>query len=126
MTRADRHLRANALVLAWLLAAAVVALLHRSVPGSGWLMVHLLLVGGVSTAILIWSQHFADTLIRRPGSPRGLTVRLALHTVGALGVIVGQAARRSRRRSGSPGRVAGRCRPASGTWRAGTWRPGCC
>jgi nitrite reductase (NO-forming) len=91
MTRADRHLRANALVLAWLLAAAVVALLHRSVPGSGWLMVHLLLVGGVSTAILIWSQHFADTLIRRPGSPRGLTVRLALHTVGALGVIVGQA-----------------------------------
>lgn len=89
MRRADRHLRANLLVLAWLASAAVVAALHRFVPESGWLMVHLLLLGGVSTAILIWSQHFADTLIRRPASPRALTLRLAVHTAGTLLVVGG-------------------------------------
>lgn len=92
MRRADRHLRANLLVLAWLAAAAVVAALHRFVPGSGWLMVHLLLLGGVSTAILLWSQHFADTLIRRPAPPRALTLRLAAHTAGTLLVVGGVAA----------------------------------
>lgn len=89
MRRADRHVRANLLVLAWLAAAAVVAALHRFVPASGWLMVHLLLLGGVSTAILLWSQHFADTLIRRPAPPRALTLRLAVHTAGALLVVGG-------------------------------------
>jgi nitrite reductase (NO-forming) len=89
MRRADRHLRANLLVIAWLVSAAVVAVAHRFVPEPGWLMVHLLLLGGVSTAILVWSQHFADTLVRRPGSTRALTVRLAVHTAGTLAVVAG-------------------------------------
>ncbi len=95
MTRASRHLRANLLVVAWLAAAAVVAVVavvHRFVPGSGWLMVHLLLLGGVSTAILLWSQHFADTLIRRPGDPRALWARLGAHTAGTLAVVGGMLA----------------------------------
>jgi nitrite reductase (NO-forming) len=82
-------LRANLLVVAWLASAAVVAVAHRFVPEPGWLMVHLLLLGGVSTAILVWSQHFADTLVRRPGSTRALTVRLAVHTAGTLAVVAG-------------------------------------
>lgn len=92
MSRASRHLRANLLVVAWLAAAAVVAVVHRFVPESGWLMVHLLLLGGVSTAILLWSQHFADTLIRRPGSPPALWVRLGVHTAGSLAVVGGMLA----------------------------------
>jgi nitrite reductase (NO-forming) len=94
MTRASWHLRANGLVLAWLLAAAVLTVVHRWVPAAQWLMVHLLLLGAVSTAILLWSQHFADTLLRQPapGGRRGLVVRLAAHTVGALLVVAGLAA----------------------------------
>ncbi|HYQ73589.1 multicopper oxidase domain-containing protein [Cellulomonas sp.] len=89
MRRADWHLRAHVLVLAWGVAAAAVALAHRWAPASGWLMVHLLLLGAASTAILVWSQHFADTLIRRAAPRRALLVRLAVHTGGALLVVAG-------------------------------------
>ena len=85
------HVRVNALVLAWLAAAAVVATAHRAIPAAPWLMVHLLLLGGVSTAILIWSAHFAEAVRRTPlpGGHRGQALRLALHTAGALAVVVG-------------------------------------
>ncbi|WP_273651678.1 multicopper oxidase domain-containing protein [Cellulomonas fimi] len=91
MTRASWHLRANALVGAWLVTAVVATLVHRNVPAAPWLMVHLLLLGAVSTAILVWSQHFADTLLRRPapGGRRGHTARLAAHTLGAVLVVAG-------------------------------------
>jgi nitrite reductase (NO-forming) len=54
-------------------------------------MVHLLLLGAVSSAVLIWSQHFADTLLRHPapGGRASLGWRLAAHTVGAVLVITG-------------------------------------
>ncbi|CAM5792393.1 multicopper oxidase domain-containing protein [Cellulomonas persica] len=93
MTRASWHVRANGLVLAWLVAAALLTVAHRWVPAAQWLMVHLLLLGAVTTAILLWSQHFADTLLRTPvpGGRRGLTARLAAHTVGALLVVAGLA-----------------------------------
>lgn len=93
MNRHGRHVRANGLVLLWLAAAAVVAVAHRWVPGAGWLMVHLLLLGGASTAILVWSQHFTDTLLRRAGSPRVLAARLAAHSLGAVLVVAGVAGR---------------------------------
>lgn len=91
MTRATWHLRVHALVAAWLVAAVVATLVHRQVAASGWLMVHLLLLGAASTAILVWSQHFADTLLRRPapGGRRGQVARLAAHTVGAVLVVTG-------------------------------------
>ncbi|WP_234346685.1 hypothetical protein [Cellulomonas timonensis] len=89
MNRAAWHLRANVVVLAWLAAAALATVVHREIAGSGWLMVHLLLLGGASTAILIWSQHFADTLLRHPASRRALLARLALHNAGAVAVVVG-------------------------------------
>ncbi|WP_281862203.1 multicopper oxidase domain-containing protein [Salana multivorans] len=90
-TRASLYVPANLLVLAWFVGAGVVTLGHRFVPEAGWLMVHLLLAGGVSTAILLWSQHFAETLLRRPapGGRRGLWLRLIGWTVGALLVTAG-------------------------------------
>jgi nitrite reductase (NO-forming) len=81
----------NGLVVLWLVAAAVVVLVHRFVPNGGWLMVHLLLLGAVSTAILVWSQHFADALLRRP-APGGRAfhgIRLLGHTLGAGLVVAG-------------------------------------
>ena len=65
MSRKRWYLLMNGLVSLWLVAAAVVVLVHRFVPNGSWVMVHLLLLGAVSTAILVWSQHFADTLLRR-------------------------------------------------------------
>lgn len=92
--RSRWHVRANAVVLAWLVAAAVVALAHRSVPSAEWLMVHLLLLGGASTAILVWSAHFAEAVRRRPlpGGHRHQAIRLAGHTAGSLAVVVGMTA----------------------------------
>ncbi len=54
-------------------------------------MVHLLMLGGVTAAILIWSAHFTQAL-RRRDLPTGLTgqaIRLAGHSIGAILVIVG-------------------------------------
>lgn len=85
------HIVSGMLVPAWLLAAVIATLLHRQLPASGWLLVHLLLLGAVSTAILIWSQHFADTLLRRKalGQRFSLGLRLAAHTIGAGLVMTG-------------------------------------
>jgi nitrite reductase (NO-forming) len=54
-------------------------------------MVHLTLLGAASTAILIWSQHFADTLLRHPapGDRRSLGGRLIAHTLGVIAVVAG-------------------------------------
>jgi nitrite reductase (NO-forming) len=91
MSRRLWHVLTGILVPAWLVAALVVALFHRYLPVAPWLMVHLLLLGAVSSAILIWSQHFADTLLRRaaPGGRTSLGLRLAVHTTGAVLVITG-------------------------------------
>ncbi|WP_087509049.1 multicopper oxidase domain-containing protein [Cellulomonas iranensis] len=89
MNRAAHHVRANALVLVWLVAAAVAALAHRWLPEAGWLLVHLPLLGAITTAILVWSQHFADTLLRSPAPRRALTWRLAAHTAGVLALVAG-------------------------------------
>ena len=91
MKRSDWHIRANAIVGFWLVAAAIAVIVHRFIPEDRWLMVHLVLLGAVSTAILIWSQHFAQTLLRSPNlkGRRGEGTRLAIHTAGALLVIAG-------------------------------------
>ncbi|GAA3736885.1 hypothetical protein GCM10022239_10870 [Leifsonia bigeumensis] len=91
MSRKLWYLLMNGLVALWLVAAAIIVLTHRFVPAGDWLMVHLLLLGAVSTAILVWSQHFADTLLRRP-APGGRAfhgMRLVGHTVGAGLVVAG-------------------------------------
>ncbi|WP_308467164.1 multicopper oxidase domain-containing protein [Rathayibacter soli] len=80
----------NSIVAAWLVAALVVMISQRGIPAADWLGVHLTLLGAASTAIIIWSQHFADTLLRRgAGAGRvGLSIRLGVHTAGAIAVVV--------------------------------------
>ncbi|KRE95048.1 copper oxidase [Nocardioides sp. Soil774] len=77
-------------VVGWLLAAVVVALVHRWVPEARWLLLHLLLLGAAGHAILVWSRYFADTLLRGPATPRReQSIRLATFDLGAIAVTVG-------------------------------------
>lgn len=94
MSRKRWYLLMNGLVAFWLVAASVIVIAHRFVPNGNWLMVHLLLLGAVSTAILIWSQHFADTLLRRaaPGGRVFHGIRLLGHTLGVATVVAGMVA----------------------------------
>ncbi len=91
MNRKRWYLLMNALVAFWLVAASAIIGAHRFVPQGNWLMVHLFLLGAVSTAILIWTQHFADTLLRRaaPGGRAFHGIRLLGHTVGVGLVVAG-------------------------------------
>ncbi len=90
--RAAWHLKANAGVLFWLLALLVVTVVHRYLPAAMWLLVHLLLLGAVSNAILVWSAHFADAMLRSKPTRFGVvgqTVRLWLLNVGVAAVVTG-------------------------------------
>ncbi|MBX6748073.1 MAG: multicopper oxidase domain-containing protein [Micromonosporaceae bacterium] len=89
--RAGWHRRAGLLPLAYLAGIVVVGLAHPFLPEWRWLAVHLLLLGAVTNAIVVWSAHFTAALLRipPPTSRRGETARLALLNVGVLAVLVG-------------------------------------
>lgn len=93
MTRSRWHTLTTSLVLGWIAAAGVVAALHRQIPAAPWLMVHLLMLGGVTTAILVWSWHFALALTRSPAPPsrRAEAARLAAANLGIVLVVGGVA-----------------------------------
>ncbi len=95
MNRSGWHLRAGAVVFAWLAALVVVAVAHRFLPLSGWLLVHLLGLGAAGNAILIWSRHFADALLRRPPDPARTAdvLRIAGFNAGAVAVVAGMLGR---------------------------------
>ncbi|HEY0775626.1 MAG TPA: copper oxidase, partial [Nocardioidaceae bacterium] len=79
-------------VLVWLLATVLASLVHPFVPAPRWLMIHLLLLGAVSHAILVWSRHFADALLHTPPAPNDRRVqssRLLLLNGGVLLVVAG-------------------------------------
>ncbi|MGP3733738.1 multicopper oxidase domain-containing protein [Streptomyces sp. GDS52] len=81
----------NAVVVGWLVLFAVAALVHPFVPAARWLLVHLLLLGAVSNAVVIWSGHFAASVLRLPEADRGApaALRLAGLNTGAVAVITG-------------------------------------
>ncbi len=77
-------------VVLWLVALVVSTLLHPVLPAPRWLMIHLLLLGAVSHAILVWSTHFAETLLHVPAASRRVqSARLATLDLGAVGVVTG-------------------------------------
>lgn len=55
----------------WFVAAIVLSVIHRWVPDADWLMLHLVLLGAASHAILVWSFHFAQTVLRAPATEAG-------------------------------------------------------
>ncbi|TQM55224.1 multicopper oxidase domain-containing protein [Humibacillus xanthopallidus] len=76
----------------WLTAALVVAALGRGIPAADWLVVHLVLLGAVTHAVMVWSTHFAQALLKTPPTLDGRRQqgrRLALLLVGSTLVFVG-------------------------------------
>ncbi len=77
-------------VVLWLLAAVASTLVHPWIPTPRWLMIHLLVLGAIGHAILVWSRYFADALLHAPPTRRRpQTVRLALFNAGTAAVVVG-------------------------------------
>ncbi|MGM7666273.1 multicopper oxidase domain-containing protein [Microbacterium sp. A93] len=90
-TRGFQPLRDLPTVL-WLLLVVAAALAHRELPAPRWLMIHLLLLGAVTHAILVWSQHFSFALLRTAPArqdQRHQMWRLTLANSGAALVITG-------------------------------------
>ncbi|MFL6078878.1 MAG: multicopper oxidase domain-containing protein [Ornithinibacter sp.] len=78
--------------LVWLGLAALVALVHPFVPASGWLMVHLVLLGALTHSAMVWSTHFTQALLKTPAEIDDRTQqnrRIALQLSGAAAVLVG-------------------------------------
>ncbi|WP_416985443.1 multicopper oxidase domain-containing protein [Streptomyces sp. T028] len=89
--RARWHLGVNAVVVVWLALFAAVGSAHHFLPHAFWLLVHALLLGAVTNAIVIWSGHFAASVLRLPEANRGApaALRLVCLNLGAVGVIGG-------------------------------------
>ncbi|MFE9094278.1 multicopper oxidase domain-containing protein [Streptomyces sp. NPDC007264] len=89
--RAAWHLGVNVVVAVWLALFAAGSLVHPFVPAARWLLVHLLLLGAVSNAVVIWSGHFAASVLRLPEAHRGApaVLRLACLNAGAVAVVGG-------------------------------------
>lgn len=76
----------------WLILLAVSTVIHQWVPAPRWLMLHLLFLGAISHAILVWSQHFAVALLHTPATKqdrRTQSWRLILVNLGTAVVVVG-------------------------------------
>lgn len=77
--------------LGYLLSIVVVGAAHPFLPHWRWLLVHLLLLGAATNAIVVWSTHFATAVLRVPGatSRRGEAARLVVLNAGVAGVLAG-------------------------------------
>ncbi|MFJ6070699.1 multicopper oxidase domain-containing protein [Streptomyces sp. NPDC093065] len=85
-----RHLAAHTLVAAWLLLAAAAAGAQQNLPVARWLAIHLFLLGAATTAVIVWSEHFAVALLHaRPPGRRGSDARLAGVNVAVVGILTG-------------------------------------
>jgi nitrite reductase (NO-forming) len=60
------------------------------VAGAGWLALHLVLLGAVTNAIIVWSEHFAAALLRTPtSSERAALARVLALNLAVLTVLAG-------------------------------------
>ena len=75
--RGTWHRRASKPVSYWMFTLIGALLLHKLIPNSGWLLVHIVTLGLITNSILIWSQHFTEALmkIKIPDEARGTQVR---------------------------------------------------
>jgi nitrite reductase (NO-forming) len=58
-----RHLAAHVLVAAWAVLALLAASAQQTLPVARWLAIHLFLLGAATTAIVVWSEHFAVAML---------------------------------------------------------------
>ncbi|MEE3920406.1 hypothetical protein V2I01_26005 [Micromonospora sp. BRA006-A] len=82
--------------MAYLAGLVVLAFVHPFLPAWRWTAIHLLLLGAVSNAVVVWSAHFAAAVLRAPAPDRrrAEAARLAALNVGVLAVLTGGTADR--------------------------------
>lgn len=92
--RRDWHRRAGLLPLGYLAAATVTAPLAAAGILGGWLVLHIVLLGAISNAIVVWSSHFAAAILHSPAPQRRSSeaARLAVLNGGILAVLTGGSA----------------------------------
>lgn len=89
-TRQAGHVAANAVALAYLIGAAAQVAVHGSGESSQWLLMHLLVLGAVTNAIVTWTSHFTSALLQQLQLPVAATaVRLVVLNAAVLGVLIG-------------------------------------
>ena len=85
-----RHLAAHVLVAAWGVLALLAASMQQSLPVARWLAVHLFLLGAATTAIVVWSEHFAVAMLHAPlPDRRWSNARLAGVNAATPGILTG-------------------------------------
>ncbi|WNM31264.1 multicopper oxidase domain-containing protein [Streptomyces sp. Li-HN-5-11] len=85
-----RHLRAHTLVVAWLVLALLTTTAQQTLPIARWLAIHLFLLGAATTAIVVWSEHFAVALLHaKLPDERWSDARLAAVNLAVAGVLTG-------------------------------------
>jgi nitrite reductase (NO-forming) len=92
LDRGAWHRRASRPVLMWMVALIVTVLVHRWLPQSRWLLVHMVTLGLITTSIMVWGQHFTEALLKtRLGeqSRRRQLARIYLLTAGIVVTIAG-------------------------------------
>ncbi len=91
-TRTRRRRLRDQVAFVWLFALLVVIGTHVWVSQATWLMIHLVLLGALSHSVLVWSEHFAHTLLRYTPDDQakaGQAWRIALLAAGSLLVFIG-------------------------------------
>lgn len=73
----------------WLAALVLVTAIHPILDTPRWLLIHLFFLGALTHAVLVWSQHFAAALLRRPTDRDRQSARLIAANGGAVLVIAG-------------------------------------
>ncbi|MEI8080547.1 MAG: copper oxidase, partial [Actinomycetes bacterium] len=91
MRRTAWHVRVDAIVLVWFVAEVVLAVVALAAEVPTWVLVHVLVLGVVSNAILIWSSHFAAAMLNLAvdTGQRALAARLVAFNAGVVIVIGG-------------------------------------
>src|SRR5699024_7635730 len=102
--RASWHRRVTRPVQLWMVALVVLGVVHRWVPASTWVIVHVFTLGLITNSILVWGQHFTETLLHsRPADDARRTQvrRIFLLNAGIVVLVAGMIA------AWSPAVVAG-------------------
>ena len=102
--RVSWHRRATRPVQLWMVALVVLGVVHRWVPASTWVIVHVFTLGLLTNSILVWGQHFTETLLHsRPADDARRTQvrRIFLLNAGIVVLVAGMIA------AWSPAVVAG-------------------
>lgn len=76
----------------WLIVLIFVVMFHEQILSSDWLAIHVTFLGALSHSALVWSEYFANTLLKtRPTANEGKIQdrRSLLMALGALFVFVG-------------------------------------